>query len=89
MSPAPPRTNAPSECRVPGSGRARLCFGITAVGSIVTLATGALAVGLPAAVAKPVGLGLEATFLALAADAASHAAIRPPCDPFGGHLLPV
>ncbi len=89
MSTAPLITNAPSDDRVPGYGRARLWVGITAVGSIVTLATGALVSGLPAAVDKLVSPGLGSTLLALAAYAASHAAIQLPFDLFGGYLLPV
>ena len=81
-------TNTPSDGRVPGYGRARLWVGITAVGSIVTLATGALVSGLPAAVDKLVSPGLGSTLLALAAYAASHAAIQLPFDLFGGYLLP-
>ena len=81
-------TNTPSDGRVPGYGRARLWVGITAVGSIVTLATGALVAGLPAAVDTLVSPGLGSTLPALAAYAAAHAAIQLPFDLFGGYLLP-
>ena len=85
---APSMTNTPSDGRVPGYGRARLWVGITAVGSIVTLATGALVAGLPAAVDTLVSPGLGSTLPALAAYAAAHAAIQLPFDLFGGYLLP-
>ena len=81
-------TNTPSDGRVPGYGRARLWVGITAVGSIVTLAPGALVAGLPAAVDTLVSPGLGSTLPALAAYAAAHAAIQLPFDLFGGYLLP-
>ena len=86
--PPHPRPSPPAR-RSSGYGRARLWLGITAVGTFVTLAGGALAAGLPAAVDARTGPSAWAAVPALALFAAAHAAVQMPFDLFGGYLLPL
>jgi hypothetical protein len=72
----------------PGYGRARLWLGIAGVGTVVTLAAGALAAGLPAAVDARTGPSPLAAVVALAVYAAAHAAVQLPFDLLGGYVLP-
>lgn len=74
--------------RSPGYGRARLWVGISAVGTMVTVAITALITGLPNWVDAQVGRGLGTALLPLALYALTHAAVQLPFDLFGGYLLP-
>ena len=78
-----------SSNRSPGYGRARLWVGISAVGTLVTLAAAALAAGLPTWVDARVGPGLGAALMPLAMYVATHAAVQLPFDFFGGYFLPM
>ena len=78
-----------SSNRSPGYGRARLWVGISAVGTLVTLAAAALAAGLPTWVDARVGPGFGAALMPLAMYVAAHAAVQLPFDFFGGYFLPM
>lgn len=76
-----------SQQYAPGYGRARLWLGMSAVGTMVTLATVGLSLGLPCRLLSSEGsLGGEVT--GLAGFVLSYAALHIPFDLFGGYLLP-
>jgi len=71
----------------PGYGRARLWLGMSAVGTIVTLATVGLAVGLPRRLLSSEGAP-GGQVLLLAGFVLMYATLHVPFDLFGGYLLP-
>ncbi len=82
--PEPSRGNVVSS----GYGRARLWLGISAVGTIVTLATLGLAFDVPGLVQRLVDSKGSSGILALAAFFLVYVAIQLPFDVLGGYLLP-
>ncbi len=72
----------------PGYGRARLWLGISAVGTIVTAASLALAFGLPRMAAGLVESTLAGQVSFLAGFFALYALVHIPFDVLGGYLLP-
>ncbi|MEM9374263.1 MAG: DUF2867 domain-containing protein, partial [Planctomycetota bacterium] len=71
-----------------GYGRARLWLGISAVGSVVVLATTALILGTPEWFQRTFGDSVGSQLLALMAFFGAYALIQLPFDLFGGFLLP-
>ncbi|MCX5691513.1 MAG: DUF2867 domain-containing protein [Planctomycetota bacterium] len=71
-----------------GYGRARLWLGISAVGTMVVLATLALTIGLPAQASALFAQSLGSQVLLLVAFLATYAAIQFPFDLLGGYILP-
>jgi uncharacterized protein YbjT (DUF2867 family) len=71
----------------PGYGRARLCLGMSGVGTIVVLATVGLAFGLPARLLPAAGGPLAGEVAGLAGFVLAYAAAHIPFDLFGGYLL--
>ncbi len=77
-----------SEPRTSGYGRARLWLGISAVGTMVVLATLALAFGLPSRASDLFAPSLGGQALLLVAFLLAYAAIQLPFDVLGGYILP-
>lgn len=71
-----------------GYGRARLWLGMSAVGTVVTLAALALALGLAGRVAPDPAAPPETQVLGLAGFALAYALVHLPFDVVGGYLLP-
>ena len=71
-----------------GYGRARLWLGMSAVGTLVSLAAFVLAMGLTSQVAPDVQAAPEAQWLGLVAFVLIYAVVQLPFDLFGGYLLP-
>jgi uncharacterized protein YbjT (DUF2867 family) len=77
-----------SKPRASGYGRARLWLGISAVGTMVVLATLALAIGLPSWASGLFAPSLGGQALLLVAFFVAYAAIHLPFDILGGYILP-
>ncbi|MCX7429627.1 MAG: DUF2867 domain-containing protein [Planctomycetia bacterium] len=77
----------PSQQHAPGYGRARLWLGMSAVGTMVVLATAGLALGLPRRL-LPSSETLAGDVTGLAGFVLAYAALHLPFDLFGGYLLP-
>ena len=77
-----------SKPRASRYGRARLWLGISAVGTMVVLATLALAIGLPARASGLFASSLGGQALLLVAFLTAYAAIHLPFDVLGGYILP-
>lgn len=77
-----------SKPRASGYGRARLWLGISAVGTMVVLATLALAIGLPSRASDLFAPSLGGQALLLVAFLVAYAAIHLPFDVLGGYILP-
>lgn len=73
---------------IPGYGRARLWLGISAVGTLVTLAAVALAVGLPSMIVPGSDSSMGAQIIALMFFVLGYMAIQLPFDFMGGYWLP-
>lgn len=88
-------TNAPSDksslravAEQMGYGRARLWLGISAVGTMVLIATVSLALDLPQRFAAPVNESLMGHSLVLLMFLVAYAIVQVPFDLFGGYMLP-
>lgn len=73
---------------IPGYGRARLWLGISAVGTMVTLSTLALALGLPAKVQPAIDASWTTQVTGLLLFFITYALIQFPFDWMGGYWLP-
>ena len=73
---------------LPGYGRARLWLGISAVGTIVSAGSLALALDAPAQLAAALPVGIEGDLALFAILLLAYALIQLPADILGGFLLP-
>ena len=71
-----------------GYGRARLWLGVSGVGSLVVLSGAALALGLPASLARVFGGSLSESVITLLVFLLGYALVHAPFDAFGGYALP-
>jgi len=78
----------PASAAVPGYGRARLWLGMSAVGTMVTLAAVALLLGITGGTALAADASTSAQVVALLGCVLIYAAVQLPFDIFGGFLLP-
>ena len=83
-----PAASPPAVPAAPGYGRARLWLGMSAVGTVVTLAAVALALGLPGRVVAALDAPPQAQLLGLVGFALLYALVQLPFDLLGGYLLP-
>ncbi|CAN5311275.1 hypothetical protein BH11PLA2_BH11PLA2_27030 [soil metagenome] len=78
----------PASAAVPGYGRARLWLGISAVGTLVTLAAVALVLGLTSGTALAADASPSAQIVALLGFVLIYSAVQLPFDIYGGYVLP-
>jgi uncharacterized protein YbjT (DUF2867 family) len=81
-------TNAVVRPKISGYGRARLWLGISAVGTMVTLATAALLTDLPARLATQFESSFSGQMMLIVAFLLAYAAVQLPFDILGGYALP-